>query len=100
LADILIEFICSTYVHVQPKRHTKSTQLPPVAMAQRIFHQWGTQATTHAVICLQMNFFIAPTMFIRIGSQILPLWGTWSELKLFASTVLVWRGMTKRRMAK
>jgi hypothetical protein len=36
-------------------------------MVQCISHQWGTQATTHGVICLQINvFFIAPTMFIRI----------------------------------
>jgi hypothetical protein len=40
-------------------------------MVQRISHQWGTQATTHGVICLQINvLFIASTMFIRIGSHI------------------------------
>jgi len=98
-----MEFICYFSVHVQLNGQAKSTQLPPLATTQRISHQWGTQATIHGIVSLQMNvFFIAPTMFTRISSQILPLWGTWSELKLSASTVLVGGcGETKnRRTAK
>lgn len=90
-------------MHVQLNGQAKSTQLPPLATTQHISHQWGTQATTHGIVSLQMNvFFIAPTMFTRTGSQILPLWGTCSELKLFASTVLVGvcEGTKSRRMAK